>query len=884
MMTRPFLLLMLLAALRLFAQTPAQTLQKGQEGAMPIPNAALRSATTGQSIRAVVVGISDYQHTAIPDLKYADRDAEAFAGWLRSSAAGSVPDANVAVLLNDKATAAQVISALDGLVESCNAGDLAILYFSGHGDIERATNRQNGYLLCHDAPATTYPAGGCLPLGYLQDIVSTISEKKAQVIVITDACHAGKLAGSGANGVQTTNAALARQFANEVKIMSCQPSEFSLEGAQWGGGRGVFSYHLLDGLTGLADRNTDGAVNLFEIGRYLEDHVTAEAAPHAQTPFVLGERSFTVAHVDAASLAELLKNKQSAAQPQLTRTDMKGFSEALLADSDSATQRIYRAFLAALERRDFLEPRGACADDYFEQLQQNEQLKPLHSLLRRNYAAALQDEIQQAINALLDNDPYEGNNWQYHPEKYARYPEYLKRAIELLGESHYMYRSLMSKKRYFEGYNLAKTLAATEVQPARRDSLVAAAKRLYLEGIEFEPEAAYLYDAIGDLYWANNPYQTDSLVLWCSRAVERSPGWVTPLLRIHTEYASMESDMEEADRWLQRALQILPNSYLVQEKLGFLRFYQKRDDEAIAVAQKMIDEKPDLFNAYVILVFVQYFEKGDFAAVEASALQSVERNPSPNNWAVNFWSLCYAYLHPGPAAVPWIRRQLEGSTESQRGYRAAALVDALGLAGQYEAAEQAAQQYLAEKLTPFTQTCILHMLGKVQMAQNRLPEAIAAFEKSLASDPTPNPMFINDFAWLGEIASRQGRYAAADSLYQQAIDYKSGFGEERSHKEEAWYLYGKSYLRQNRLREAGAAFQKALDMRPKGFWGEYGFALLAARNGKTREALDWLEKALDNCFGDARAIYQEPLFKSLRKTKRFNAMMAKHFPPAWGSE
>ncbi|MBK7305024.1 MAG: hypothetical protein IPI90_17740 [Saprospiraceae bacterium] len=46
------------------------------------------------------------------------------------------------------------------------------------------------------------------------------------------------------------------------KILSCQPNEFSLEGEQWGGGRGVFSYHLVDGLFGLADRNNDGLITL----------------------------------------------------------------------------------------------------------------------------------------------------------------------------------------------------------------------------------------------------------------------------------------------------------------------------------------------------------------------------------------------------------------------------------------------------------------------------------------------------------------------------------------------------------------------------------------------------------------------------------------------
>ena len=33
---------------------------------------------------AVVVGISDYQDPGIPDLRFADKDAEAFANYLRS--------------------------------------------------------------------------------------------------------------------------------------------------------------------------------------------------------------------------------------------------------------------------------------------------------------------------------------------------------------------------------------------------------------------------------------------------------------------------------------------------------------------------------------------------------------------------------------------------------------------------------------------------------------------------------------------------------------------------------------------------------------------------------------------------------------------------------
>ena len=38
-----------------------------------------QSLDLGGTTRAVVVGISDYQDNAIPDLRFADRDAEAFA-------------------------------------------------------------------------------------------------------------------------------------------------------------------------------------------------------------------------------------------------------------------------------------------------------------------------------------------------------------------------------------------------------------------------------------------------------------------------------------------------------------------------------------------------------------------------------------------------------------------------------------------------------------------------------------------------------------------------------------------------------------------------------------------------------------------------------------
>ncbi|MBK8956485.1 MAG: caspase family protein [Saprospiraceae bacterium] len=86
---------------------------------------------------AVVIGISDYQDPGIPDLRFADKDAEAFANYLRSDAGGNLDNDHLKVLINENATMAQFANALDWLWEVCKEGDQAIIYFSGHGDVEK---------------------------------------------------------------------------------------------------------------------------------------------------------------------------------------------------------------------------------------------------------------------------------------------------------------------------------------------------------------------------------------------------------------------------------------------------------------------------------------------------------------------------------------------------------------------------------------------------------------------------------------------------------------------------------------------------------------------------------------------------------------------------
>ncbi|MBP6185223.1 MAG: hypothetical protein KA479_09805, partial [Saprospiraceae bacterium] len=73
--------------------------------AQPIGTSLKKLGNAGGKTWAVVVGISDYQDKDIPDLRFAHKDAEAFALWLQSPAGGSLDGDQLQVLINDKATA-----------------------------------------------------------------------------------------------------------------------------------------------------------------------------------------------------------------------------------------------------------------------------------------------------------------------------------------------------------------------------------------------------------------------------------------------------------------------------------------------------------------------------------------------------------------------------------------------------------------------------------------------------------------------------------------------------------------------------------------------------------------------------------------------------------
>ncbi len=521
------------------------------KGATPI-NASDKSLEI-KNTYAVVVGISDYQDPGIPDLRYADKDAEAFANYLRSSAGGKLDGDHMKVLINQQATMAQFANTLDWLWEVCKEGDEAIIYFSGHGDVEKKSLTQPGFLLCWDAPARVYMAGGTFALPMLQEVISTLSiQNKAKVIVITDACRSGTLAGSSVGGAQATAANLSKQFGNEIKIMSCQPNEYSIEGEQWGGGRGAFSYHLLDALYGMADNNKDQFVTLQEVGRYLEDHVSNEVAPVSQVPMTVGNRNERLTNVDENVLASIKSGKVNQTM-MLSAIESRGIEEDVLAKVDTNTRRIYALFKSTLKEKIFLEPANACAEAYYQQLILEPKLERLHSTMKRNYATALQDDAQQVLNTLLKTGlTKEVLRKSRSRSIYRNYPIYLQRAAALLGEQHYMFKTLMARKFFFEG--------KIQATPELRQSF-------YHQALSWQPDLPHV---LCDMITVFNRSQEDSAVYYAAKASALIPTWVLPYILLSEFYEFRMGNPEKVEKVLDDAIKVDSNSvYLWYVIAGF---------------------------------------------------------------------------------------------------------------------------------------------------------------------------------------------------------------------------------------------------------------------------------------------------------------------------
>jgi serine/threonine protein kinase len=231
---------------------------------------------------ALLIGIDHYRHAdQIPPLRFAAQDAEAMAAALADPDVCNFPPDQVLLLTGEDAQRDAVVRRLSKwLPEKAKGTDLVVIYFAGHGMVQRVGLRDEGFLLPHDAEPDDLVTRGVA----MSDVDRWITGLDCgAVVVCLDCCHAGKLIARPGDSVRGPTRDL--EFRPDVLqgmagkgrflLASCDEGQKSVESPTLQ--HGLFTYHLLEGMRGAADRDGNGKVGVAELFEYVAEAVERDA-------------------------------------------------------------------------------------------------------------------------------------------------------------------------------------------------------------------------------------------------------------------------------------------------------------------------------------------------------------------------------------------------------------------------------------------------------------------------------------------------------------------------------------------------------------------------------------------------------------------------------
>ncbi|MBK1648807.1 caspase family protein [Rhabdochromatium marinum] len=273
---------------------------------------ALTAVSAQAEIRALVVGIDQYQHA--DPLHGATSDAEDIEQALRK-----IGVKDLTKRLDAEATREQLSKDWEQLLARSEPGDMIVFTYAGHGaqeDERIAGSEADSYdevlLLFDFNPANQRPAGRLYD-DELHEWFAKAGERDIDVLFIADACHSGTLTRGvdpRAVGLSYRNYAYAipddqlaldlpsdfsagevEELDNVTFFAAAQENEkvpeFSLYDANWQPAqRGALSWAFSRALEGPADENADKQLTLDELKHFLRANVRA-IANSRQTPNLL---------------------------------------------------------------------------------------------------------------------------------------------------------------------------------------------------------------------------------------------------------------------------------------------------------------------------------------------------------------------------------------------------------------------------------------------------------------------------------------------------------------------------------------------------------------------------------------------------------------------
>ncbi len=584
--------------------------------AVSIQKSDSANIVTGSQSYAMVVGISTYKH--IRPLSFADSDAGLFREYLQSAGAGSITNDHIFYLINEEATSANFwVKGMAWLRQkNLKAGDRLYIYLAGHGD---AINQDEYFFLTYDCNPSgdknNYIVTGSIQLYNLKSRIAELSRKSVEIFLIMDACRTNELPG-GEDGQQILNSAISERRAGEIIMLATGAGQESMEDASIGNGHGLFTYYLVDGLSGWADgyEGKDGIITLVELRSYLLAKVPTLAEKKykkKQEPFICcdaaGQRP--VATVDSVFFKkwEMGKNlsgmNEDGGVNQLVR-NVRGRG-ALLVDSNIVV--IYNQFNQSIKK---LKLTGdSSADFFYGQLNILYPDNVLTMDARQTLAAEFINFTQRKINLYLSGKDAAGiqqirtqldesqrtEEIQAGMERleyiagldFANAAAMLKKAIDLVDSVDTdLVKNLTGKYFFFK--------ARSYFDAKNKASNIQEARNLIYQSYAIDSNAAYVLHTMASLQMQLK--RPDSAVIFSLRAINKAPKWRYPYTTVAFAYAQLKR-FDLARFYYEKAIEIDPNSADAYVDFGYFEFQQKKSEKAQSLYLKALQLDPKNISA-----------------------------------------------------------------------------------------------------------------------------------------------------------------------------------------------------------------------------------------------------------------------------------------------
>ncbi len=224
---------------------------------------------------ALIIAVGKYRDPKINSLRYAENDARELYRVLTNHRTGMFKPRNVTVLINQNATEKNIKFKFDDIISKAKQkDDLLLVFYAGHGFTYPSGS--DTYWLTYDTIVGDREGKRIKSTAFSNLTLATkLTDIKANTVVFfVDACFSSGMVKKPASirGLET----YLGTDKDYVIITSSQADQRSIESSRLR--HGLFSYSLIKGLSGEADVNSDGLVDIEELWPLVTSQVSKLAS------------------------------------------------------------------------------------------------------------------------------------------------------------------------------------------------------------------------------------------------------------------------------------------------------------------------------------------------------------------------------------------------------------------------------------------------------------------------------------------------------------------------------------------------------------------------------------------------------------------------------